>query len=34
MFIDGSTNQPFIVAPEMLERLRKRWKDGEFKCLK
>lgn len=34
MFIDGVTNQPFIVAPEILERLRKRWKNGEFKCLK
>ncbi len=34
MFIDGKNNQPYIVSPEILENLRKRWKNGEFKCLK
>lgn len=34
MFIDGKTNQPYIVSPELLEKLRKNWKEGKFKCLK
>jgi acyl-CoA thioester hydrolase len=34
MFIDGKNNQPYVVSPDILENLRKRWKNGEFKCLK
>jgi acyl-CoA thioester hydrolase len=34
MFIDSHTNQPYIVSPELLEKLRKKWKEGSFKCLK
>jgi acyl-CoA thioester hydrolase len=34
MFIDGNTNQPYAVTPELLEKLRQQWKDGKFKCLK
>ncbi len=33
MFIDSKTSQPYIVAPELLEQLRKNWKEGKFKCL-
>jgi acyl-CoA thioester hydrolase len=34
MFIDRKNNQPYIVSPKLLERLRRRWQKGEFKCLK
>ncbi len=34
MFIDAKTNQPYIVSPEILENLRRRWKEGKLKCLK
>jgi acyl-CoA thioester hydrolase len=34
MFTDGKTNQPYIVSPEILEKLRKGWKKGNFRCLK
>ena len=34
MFIDSRSNQPCIVSPKLLERLRRRWQKGEFKCLK
>jgi acyl-CoA thioester hydrolase len=34
MFVDSVTKEPYAVSPELLEKLRKRWKDGEFKCLK
>jgi len=34
MFIDGSTNQSYIVSPEILEMLRRNWQEGKFKCLK
>jgi len=34
MFIDGNNNQPYIVSPEILEKLRQGWKQGKFKCLK
>jgi acyl-CoA thioester hydrolase len=34
MFIDGKNNQPYIVSPEILEKLRKGWKEGKFKCQK
>jgi len=34
MLIDGKNNQPYIISPEILERMRKSWKKGKFKCLK
>ena len=34
MFIDIRNKQPHIIAPEILEKLRKGWKEGKFKCLK
>jgi acyl-CoA thioester hydrolase len=34
MFIDSKNNQPYIVSPEILEKLRVEWKKGKFKCLK
>ncbi len=34
LFIDSKSSQPYIVAPELLERLRLRWQKGEFKCPK
>jgi acyl-CoA thioester hydrolase len=34
MFIDAKNNQPYIVSPEILEKLRLGWKEGKFKCLK
>ena len=32
--IDGKNSQPYVVSPKILERLRKGWKEGKFKCLK
>ena len=29
-----SAGEACVIAPELLERLRKRWQEGEFKCLK
>ena len=34
LFIDSKSSQPYIVAPELLEHLRLRWQNGEFRCLK
>jgi len=34
LFIDSKSGQPYVVSPEMLERLRRRWENGEFECLK
>jgi acyl-CoA thioester hydrolase len=34
MFIDSRTDEFFVATPELLERMRKRWEAGEFKCLK
>ena len=34
MFIDSRTDEFYIATPELLERMRKRWEAGEFKCLK
>ncbi|MCX5701015.1 MAG: acyl-CoA thioesterase [Candidatus Omnitrophica bacterium] len=34
LFIDSKSSQPYIVAPELLERLRLRWQKGELKCPK
>jgi acyl-CoA thioester hydrolase len=34
MFVASPSNQPCIVTPKLLERLRRRWQKGEFKCLK
>ena len=34
MFMDSKNSQPYIVSPEILEKLRKGWKKGKFKCLK
>jgi acyl-CoA thioester hydrolase len=33
MFVDGSSTEPRLVSPDLLERCRQRWKAGEFKCL-
>lgn len=32
--IDSKNSQPYIVSCEILEKLRKGWKEGRFKCLK
>ena len=34
LFIDSVTNEPYLISPEMLENLRRRWLNGEFVCLK
>jgi acyl-CoA thioester hydrolase len=34
MFIDSRTDEFYIATPDLLERMRKRWVTGEFKCLK
>jgi len=34
MFIDSRTDEFYVAMPELLERVRKRWEAGEFKCLK
>jgi acyl-CoA thioester hydrolase len=34
MFINAKNNQPYIVSCKILERLRKGWKQGRYKCLK
>ena len=33
MLLDGTTGETCLVSPDLLERLRTRWKAGEFKCL-
>ncbi|HPO13696.1 MAG TPA: acyl-CoA thioesterase [Candidatus Hydrogenedentes bacterium] len=33
LFIDGRTGEPLIASPDLLERMRARWKAGEFSCL-
>ena len=33
MFINGDTGMPYMAAPELLEKCRKRWKAGEFSCI-
>jgi acyl-CoA thioester hydrolase len=34
VLIESEVKQACIVTPELIERLRKRWLNGEFKCLK
>ena len=34
MFIDSRTSEFCLATPALLERMRKRWEAGEFKCLK
>jgi acyl-CoA thioester hydrolase len=34
MFLEAETGKVELVVPELLEQCRKRWKMGEFKCLK
>jgi acyl-CoA thioester hydrolase len=34
LFIDSNNSEPCLIAPEMLENLRRRWKKGEFKSLR
>ena len=34
MFMDSKNSQPYIVSPDILEKLRKGWKEGKLKCLK
>jgi acyl-CoA thioester hydrolase len=33
MFTDGEKGEPCVVSVEILERCRKKWAAGEFKCL-
>jgi len=33
MFLDGTTGETCLVPPELVEKCRRRWKAGEFKCL-
>ena len=34
VLLESGANQACIVVPELIERLRSRWKAGEFKCLR
>ena len=34
MFVDAESDKVHMVAPQLLEQCRKRWKMGEFECLK
>ncbi len=34
MFTDSHTGEAFVVTPELLVRVRRRWLAGEFVCLK
>jgi len=34
LFIDPDSWQACVVSPELMERCRRRWKAGEFHCLK
>lgn len=34
MFVDGISREVCLVSPELLQRCRRRWKAGEFTCLK
>ncbi|HNW39634.1 MAG TPA: acyl-CoA thioesterase [Candidatus Omnitrophota bacterium] len=34
VLVEEGTKQACIIAPELISRLRKRWQNGEFKCLK
>lgn len=34
LLLEAGANQACIVIPELFSRLRKRWLEGEFKCLK
>ncbi len=33
MFTCGDTSEPYIVVPALIDKMRKKWKTGEFKCL-
>ena len=33
MFVDGPSWEVCLVAPELWERCRRRWKAGEFECI-
>lgn len=34
MFIDGNSEEVYFVEPEFLKKMRRRWREGEFACLK
>ena len=34
VLVESEVKQACIVTPELIQRLRKRWLNGEFKCLK
>jgi acyl-CoA thioester hydrolase len=34
MFTDSRTNEVLVASPELLTKVRKRWLNGEFACLK
>jgi acyl-CoA thioester hydrolase len=34
ILVEQGSKQACIITPELIQRFRKRWQDGEFKCLK
>jgi acyl-CoA thioester hydrolase len=34
VLLEAEAKQACMITPELIERFRKRWRDGEFKCLK
>jgi acyl-CoA thioester hydrolase len=34
VLLEAEAKQACMATPELIERFRKRWRDGEFKCLK